>query len=63
MSTGEKREPRSCAGTLVLLSYDRHFLGKLAERVFKDDHAEMRTYEGTSEYYPHKVHGEEMPHP
>jgi len=30
------------------------------DRVFEIDHGEMRVYDGTYEYYLHKVHGEEM---
>jgi ATP-binding cassette subfamily F protein 3 len=47
-------------GTVLLVSHDRHFLRLLVDRVFEIDHGEMRTYDGTYEYYLHKVHGEEM---
>ncbi len=42
------------AGTVVLVSHDRHFLRSLASRVFELDHGEMRVYEGNYEYYLHK---------
>jgi len=46
---------------VVLVSHDRHFLRQLVDRVFEIDHGEMRVYDGSYEYYLHKVHGEEMP--
>jgi len=46
------------AGTVVLVSHDRHFLRLLVDRVFEIDHGEMRVYEGNYGYYLHKVHGE-----
>jgi ATP-binding cassette, subfamily F, member 3 len=52
---------KNFAGTVVLVSHDRHFLRQLVDRVFEIDHGEMRVYDGTYEYYLHKVHGEEMP--
>jgi len=39
------------AGTVVLVSHDRHFLRALVNRVFEIDHGEMRTYEGDYDYY------------
>ncbi len=42
------------AGTVVLVSHDRHFLRELVDRVFEIDHGEMRTYEGDYDYYLHK---------
>ena len=42
------------AGTVVLVSHDRHFLRSLVNRVFEIDHGEMRAYEGDYEYYLHK---------
>jgi ATP-binding cassette subfamily F protein 3 len=45
---------QSFAGTVVLVSHDRHFLRSLVGRVFEIDHGEMRTYEGDYEYYLHK---------
>ncbi|BCR06227.1 ABC transporter ATP-binding protein [Desulfuromonas versatilis] len=43
------------AGTVVLVSHDRHFLRSLVGRVFEIDHGEMRVYEGDYEYYLHKT--------
>jgi ATP-binding cassette subfamily F protein 3 len=45
---------QSFAGTVVLVSHDRHFLRSLVDRVFEIDHGEMRVYEGDYEYYLHK---------
>jgi len=39
------------AGTLVLVSHDRHFLRSLVTRVFAIDHGEMLAYEGDYDYY------------
>jgi len=39
------------AGTVLLVSHDRHFLRALVNRVFEIDHGEMRTYEGNYDYY------------
>ncbi len=44
------------AGTVVLVSHDRHFLRLLVDRVFEIDHGEMRVYEGDYEYYLGKAH-------
>jgi ATP-binding cassette subfamily F protein 3 len=52
---------KNFTGTVLLVSHDRHFLRHLVDRVFEIDHGEMRTYDGSYEYYLHKVHGEEMP--
>ena len=46
---------RNFAGTVVLVSHDRHFLRLLVDRVFEIDHGEMRVYEGTYDYYLGKV--------
>jgi ATP-binding cassette subfamily F protein 3 len=46
------------AGTVVLVSHDRHFLRSLVDRVFEIDHGEMRVYDGNYQYYLEKVHGE-----
>ena len=46
---------RNFAGTVVLVSHDRHFLRLLVDRVFEVDHGEMRVYEGTYDYYLGKV--------
>jgi len=43
------------AGTVVLVSHDRHFLRSLVGRVFEVDHGELRAYEGDYEYYRGKV--------
>jgi ATP-binding cassette, subfamily F, member 3 len=50
---------RNFAGTVVLVSHDRHFLRLLVDRVFEIDHGEMRVYEGSYDYYLGKVHGAE----
>jgi ATP-binding cassette subfamily F protein 3 len=42
---------KNFAGTVVIVSHDRHFLRSLVGRVFEIDHGEMRVYEGTYEYY------------
>jgi ATP-binding cassette subfamily F protein 3 len=42
------------AGTVVLVSHDRHFLRALVDRVIEIDHGEMRTYEGDYDYYLNK---------
>ncbi|MCB2180602.1 MAG: ATP-binding cassette domain-containing protein [Desulfobulbaceae bacterium] len=42
------------AGTVVLVSHDRHFLRCLVGRVFEIDHGEMRVYEGDYSYYVEK---------
>jgi ATP-binding cassette subfamily F protein 3 len=39
------------AGTVVLVSHDRHFLRSLVTRVFAIDHGEMVSYEGDYDYY------------
>ncbi len=49
---------KNFAGTVVLVSHDRHFLRLLVDRVFEIDHGEMRVYEGTYDYYLGKVNGE-----
>ncbi|MFH7320602.1 ABC-F family ATP-binding cassette domain-containing protein [Desulfurivibrio sp. D14AmB] len=42
------------AGTVVLVSHDRHFLRAVANRVFEIDHGELRSYEGDYHYYLEK---------
>ncbi len=49
---------KNFAGTVVLVSHDRHFLRLLVDRVIEVDHGEMRTYEGNYDYYLGKAHGE-----
>jgi ATP-binding cassette subfamily F protein 3 len=44
------------AGTVILVSHDRHFLRLLVDRVIEVDHGEMRTYEGNYDYYLSKTH-------
>ncbi len=39
------------AGTVVIISHDRHFLRSLATRVFEIDQGEMRIFEGNYRYY------------
>lgn len=43
------------AGTLVLVSHDRHFLRCLVDRVFEIDQGEMTVYKGDYEYYLSKT--------
>ncbi|MBW2689637.1 MAG: ABC-F family ATP-binding cassette domain-containing protein [Deltaproteobacteria bacterium] len=45
---------KNFAGTVVLVSHDRHFLRSLVSRVFAIDHGEMISYEGDYDYYLHK---------
>lgn len=47
------------AGTVVLVSHDRHFLRSLATRVFEIDRKELRIYEGNYDYYLRKTHHKE----
>jgi len=42
---------KNFAGTVILVSHDRHFLRMLVDRVFEIDHGEMRVYEGDYGYY------------
>ncbi len=42
------------AGTLILVSHDRHFLRSLVDHVMEIDHGEMRLYGGDYEYYLQK---------
>jgi len=46
---------KSFAGTIVIVSHDRHFLRSLVSRVFAIDHGEMIAYEGNYEYYTDKI--------
>jgi len=43
------------AGTIVLVSHDRHFLRSLVDRVFEIDQGEMTVYKGDYEYYLSKT--------
>ncbi len=43
------------AGTVILVSHDRHFLRSLVGRVFEIDHGKMMSYDGDYEYYLHKT--------
>ncbi len=45
---------KNFAGTVVLVSHDRHFLRSLVSRVFAIDHGEMIPYEGDYSYYLQK---------
>jgi ATP-binding cassette subfamily F protein 3 len=42
------------AGTVALVSHDRHFLRSLVNRVFEVDHCQFLTYDGDYGYYLHK---------
>jgi ATP-binding cassette, subfamily F, member 3 len=44
------------AGTVILVSHDRHFLRLLVDRVIEVDHGEMRVYDGNYDYYLSKTH-------
>jgi ATP-binding cassette subfamily F protein 3 len=46
---------RGFAGTVLLVSHDRHFLRSLVDRVFEIDHGEMRVFEGDYCYYLEKT--------
>jgi ATP-binding cassette subfamily F protein 3 len=46
---------RNFAGTVVLVSHDRHFLRSLVGRVLEIDRGEMRGYDGDYEYYLYKT--------
>jgi len=45
---------KNFAGTVILVSHDRHFLRSLVTRVFAIDHGQMLSYEGDYDYYLHK---------
>ncbi|APG28777.1 glycosyl transferase family 1 [Syntrophotalea acetylenivorans] len=51
------------AGTVVLVSHDRHFLRCLVNRVFEVDHGQMLSYEGDYDYYLHKSGREALSEP
>jgi len=42
------------AGTVLLVSHDRYFLGALVDRVFEIDHGALTAYEGDYDYYLRK---------
>ncbi|MBU1231939.1 MAG: ATP-binding cassette domain-containing protein [Proteobacteria bacterium] len=42
------------AGTVILVSHDRHFLRSLVDHVMEIDHGEMRLYGGDYDYYLQK---------
>jgi len=42
------------AGTVILVSHDRHFLRSLVSRVFEIDHGRMLPFEGDYDYYLRK---------
>ena len=46
---------REFAGTVILVSHDRHFLRAVVNRVFEIDHGELRIYEGDYRYYLEKT--------
>ena len=46
---------QSFAGTVLLVSHDRHFLRSLVGRVFEIDHGRMLVYEGDYAYYQRKT--------
>jgi ATP-binding cassette subfamily F protein 3 len=48
------------AGTVILVSHDRHFLRLLVNRVFAIDHGSLRAYEGDYNYYLRKSAEERM---
>jgi ATP-binding cassette subfamily F protein 3 len=43
------------AGTVLIVSHDRHFLRSLVRRVFEIDHGVMSSFEGGYEYYLEKT--------
>ncbi|MES2744157.1 MAG: ABC-F family ATP-binding cassette domain-containing protein [Bdellovibrionota bacterium] len=43
-------------GTVLVVSHDRHFLREIVNRVFEVSDGEIRTYEGTYDYYLEKAH-------
>lgn len=44
----------SFTGTIMIVSHDRYVLRRLVNRVFEIDHGQMRTFEGSYEYYLEK---------
>ncbi|MEZ4484553.1 MAG: ABC-F family ATP-binding cassette domain-containing protein [Syntrophotaleaceae bacterium] len=49
------------AGTVLLVSHDRHFLRCLVNRVFEVDHGQLLSYEGDYDYYLRKTGREALP--
>jgi len=49
------------AGTVALVSHDRHFLRSLASRVFELDRGELRAYAGGYEYYRQVTAADDSP--
>jgi len=47
-------ELQKFAGTVLLVSHDRHFLHSLVDHVMEIDHGEMRLYDGDYDYYLRK---------
>ncbi len=49
---------RQYAGTFVLVSHDRHFIGEVAESIWRVDGGQVKTFSGTyAEYEWHREHG------
>ena len=46
---------KSFPGTVMIVSHDRHFLREMTTRVFRLDHHELTTYDGTWDYYLEKA--------
>jgi ATP-binding cassette subfamily F protein 3 len=46
------------AGTLIMVSHDRHFLRSLVNRVFEIDHGQMQIFEGDYDYYLEQTAGD-----
>ena len=42
-------------GTVMLVSHDRHFLRQIVNRVFEIRDGEMRSYDGSYDYYLEKT--------
>jgi len=49
------------AGTLIMVSHDRHFLRSLVNRVFEIDHGQMRIFEGNYDYYLEQIAPSALP--
>ncbi|MBT4792473.1 MAG: ABC-F family ATP-binding cassette domain-containing protein, partial [Halobacteriovoraceae bacterium] len=46
---------RSFEGTIIFVSYDRHFLKELAENVYEVDKGKINIYPGNYQYYTDKI--------